>query len=202
MHRLILSFTVAVFLGALRGQILAQSVSTAKPVVHPVSLAFTFDAAEANITTANRFWFTGGSAELSAEAYRGIGITASVTGVRTSDSGSGVPVNLIVATLGPSYTFHTHIRRHSGAIFAQGLIGEANGFHGIYPSVPAPVSSANSLAAQVGGGVDLNLSRHLALRCFEASWLRTALPNSTSGVQNDIRMGAGVAVHLGYGRGK
>jgi len=201
MQSLIRNTTVA-FLAACCHQMMSQSVSAAKPAAHPVSLALTFDAAEANITTTNRFWFTGGSAELTAEAYRGLGITASVTGLRTADSGSGVPVNLVVATFGPSYTIHTHIRRHSGAVFAQGLLGEANGFHGLYPSVPSPIGSANSLAAQIGGGVDFNLSEHVAIRCLEASWLRTALPNSTSSVQNDVRIGAGVVVHLGNARRK
>jgi peptidoglycan-associated lipoprotein len=39
--------------------------------------------------------------------------------------------------------------------------------------------------------MNLPLSRHIDLRAFEADWLRTELPNSTTNIQNNLRVGAG-----------
>ena len=42
------------------------------------------------------------------------------------------------------------------------------------------------------GGMNVPLSGHLAVRAFEADWLRTQLPNATTNVQNNLRLGAGL----------
>jgi peptidoglycan-associated lipoprotein len=66
----------------------------------------------------------------------------------------------------------------------------------IFPSAGGVSSSANGLALQVGGGMNLPLSSHIGVRAFEADWLRTALPNSTTNVQNNLRLGVGVFFRL------
>jgi hypothetical protein len=47
---------------------------------------------------------------------------------------------------------------------------------------------------ELGGGMNLLVSRHLAVRAFEADWLRTGLPNGTTNVQNNLHVGAGVVI--------
>jgi hypothetical protein len=177
----------------------AQSVGGTTPARaenrHVLSLALTFDSTGANITTANSFWLSGGSAELNASLVRGFGFTAGFMGLHTGNSGGGVPVNLFVETFGPSYSLRSRIGKHPATFFAHGLIGEANGFSGVYPKSTVPDSSANGLAAKVGGGLDLKVSHHLSVRLVEANWLRTQLPNSTTNVQNDLELGAGIVVH-------
>jgi len=42
--------------------------------------------------------------------------------------------------------------------------------------------------------LNLTLSPHVVLRAFEADYLRTQLPNSTTNVQNNITLGAGIAL--------
>lgn len=159
-----------------------------------VSLALTFDSTAANITTSNRFWLYGGSAELNASLFHGFGLTAAVTGLHTADSGGGVPINIVMETFGPSYTRQLGHTSHPVTLSAHGLIGEANGFNGLYPRPIAPESSASSLAARVGGGLDLRVSHHLSIRLVEANWLRTQLPNSTTNVQNNLELGAGIVL--------
>ena len=39
--------------------------------------------------------------------------------------------------------------------------------------------------------MNLPLSGRIGVRAFEADWLRTALPNSTTNVQNNLRLGVG-----------
>jgi len=174
----------------------AQSVSGTFPAPAErrvvLSLALTFDSAGANITTSNSFWLTGGSAELNASLVRGFGLTASITGLHTGNSGSGVPVNLIIETFGPSYSLQSRFGKIPATFFVHGLLGEANGFNGVYPKSTGPDTSANGLAAKVGGGLDLKLSHHVSVRLVEANWLRTQLPNSTTNVQNDVELGAGI----------
>ena len=157
-----------------------------------LSLALTLDSAGANITTSNSFWLTGGSAELNASLSHGFGLTASITGLHTGNSGGGVPVNLIIETFGPSYSLQSRRGKHPATFFVHGLLGEANGFNGVYPKSTGPDTSANGLAAKVGGGLDLKISHHVSVRLFEANWLRTQLPNSTTNVQNDLELGAGI----------
>ncbi|GGA80053.1 hypothetical protein GCM10011507_34130 [Edaphobacter acidisoli] len=139
------------------------------------------------------FWTQGGGAEVAGTLADGFGAVANVTGLHTANAGHGVPVNLVAATFGPRYTWVP--RRQSSrsvAIFAQGLVGEAHGFHGLFPAPGESITSASGLAVNLGGGVDLSIRRHLALRVIEASWLRTQLPNSGSNVQNNLLLGAGI----------
>jgi hypothetical protein len=64
--------------------------------------------------------------------------------------------------------------------------------NGIFPSSTRLNTSGNSLALQIGGGIDLPLTRHFSVRAFDANWLRTQLPNVTTNVQNNLRLGAGM----------
>jgi peptidoglycan-associated lipoprotein len=144
------------------------------------------------------FWMHGGSVELSALAYRGLGIVANVTGLHIGNSGEGVPLNLLTTAFGPRYTWERNAGRSSGrsfSLFGQGLVGEAHGFGSLFPDPSGATSDADSLAVQVGGGVDMGLSRHVSLRLVQANWLRTQMPNATTNVQNNLQLGAGVVFH-------
>jgi peptidoglycan-associated lipoprotein len=148
-----------------------------------------------NLTTSSSFWLQGGAAEVNMRIFRGLGATASVMGVHTGNSGGGVPVSLIAETFGPSYTFTRPMHSHSVSFFARGLLGESNGFNGVYPSKGGLLSSSDSLAAVIGGGVDISLSHHLGLRVVQVDYVRTQFPNSLENVQNNLRIGAGIIFH-------
>jgi hypothetical protein len=98
------------------------------------------------------------------------------------------------ATFGPRYLWSP--AHHRCSFFGHALVGEANGFDSVFPGVGSATSSANSLALQVGGGLDLAIKHRLLLRAFEADWLRTELPNADTNVQNNIRLAAGVVVRF------
>ena len=74
--------------------------------------------------------------------------------------------------------------------------GRSQWFRQHLSRVGAASSSANSLALQIGGGMDLAIKHRFLLRVFEADWLRTALPNADTNVQNSIRLGAGAVVRF------
>jgi hypothetical protein len=170
---------------------------TAKPVLGEgaVSLALTFDTAHGTITKPNSFWLYGGGAEVSATFYRGLGIAANIVGLHSGNSGGGVPINLLVATFGPRYSHTFSIYKHGASVYGEGLIGEANGFSGVYPQTSGAIPSSDAFALQVGGGVDIGVSRHFSIRALEASWIRSELPNATTNVQNNVWIGAGLVVH-------
>lgn len=161
-----------------------------------LELAVTYTADYSNLVPTQTFWQQGGSVELSAQVYRGFGLAANVTGTETSNAaGSGVSLNLVTATFGPRYAYNHAMgaeQKRSFSIFGQGLVGQAWGFDSDFPSTSGVQTDANSLAFQLGGGVDLGLARHLGVRLFQADWLRTELPNGTTNVQNNLRLAAGV----------
>lgn len=144
--------------------------------------------------TSQNFWMQGGSIELGANVWRGLGIAASITGTHANSIGaSGVPLSLVTATFGPRYRWHAD---HRISIYGEGLIGEANGFRSLFPAKAGQQTQANSFASQAGGGIDYRLSDHLSVRALNAAWVRTQLPNSTDNVQNTLRLSAGIVLRF------
>jgi hypothetical protein len=161
-----------------------------------VDLAITYSAQRSNLTTGNSFWAQGGGAELTATSYHGLGMAANITGTHAANiSSSGVGLTLVTATFGPTYTWtvprHRNVPRQ-WRFFGESLIGIANGVDSVFPDPSGAQSDASSLALQIGGGADLDLSPHFAVRLFHADWLRTQLPNGTTNIQNNLRLGAGI----------
>jgi len=154
------------------------------------------------------FWFKGGGADAALTFWKGIGIAASLTGDHSSNITSGVDANKITYLFGPRYTAtvwrnntDAANQRHLQA-FGQGLFGRAHGFNGVYPVTGVATASANSFALQVGGGLNLYLSRRFGLRLLEADYVRTLLPNAAADAQNDLRLSFGGTLHLGSVRAR
>jgi hypothetical protein len=162
-----------------------------------IELAATYAANHANTTSADGFWMQGGSAEIAGYTRYHLGLVASVSGYHAGATPSRNPVSLVIPVFGPRFvwSFHAGARRPL-AIFGHSLLGEAHGFRGAYPASGGTTPSASSFAIQTGGGMDIGISRHLAWRVVEADWLRTSLPNSSTGAQNNLRLTAGVVLRL------
>ncbi len=183
-------FGSVLLLGAVAATSLAaQGASSASP--GRVEVAVMYAPLHSNEITDSGFWMQGGAAQLHVRLWRNLGVAADVTGSHVGNIGSsGVGLDMVTATLGPRFTWS--IRHPKLSIYGQGLVGEANAFNGVFPSQTSAGTSASSLAVLVGGGATVNCSRHLAVRVLEADWLRTQLPNATTDVQNNLRIGAGV----------
>jgi len=170
-----------------------QAVGTTTNTTVPAfTVAITGNAVGSSLITTHGFWMEGGTVEICGSLHNGLGDTASISGYHAGDSGHGVPVNLIVATFGPRYSFVTHIYHHPMILFAQALVGEAFGFGGLYPTPSGPTPSADSLAFQPGGGADMPLTPHISLRVLQVDYLYTRLPNSSLNYQNNLRVGVGI----------
>ena len=147
-------------------------------------------------------WFKGGGADAAMTFKGGMGIAASLTGDHASNVTPGVDANKITYLAGPRYTW-TAWQGHATAadnrrlqVFGQALFGWTHGFNSYYPAVPAPTSSAKSLAMQAGGGLNFYLTRNFGIRLLEADYVRTALPNAATNLQNDMRLSAGITWHI------
>ena len=94
------------------------------------------------------------------------------------------------------------------SVFAHALFGEQRSSLSAGASVPifgglsAPINSANSFAMAFGGGVDIGLSRHFAIRAAQIDLIRTnfnttdalafGLSTNTNNHQNSFRYSGGV----------
>lgn len=196
MRILKLSFLLAGFV--LAGSALAAHASETNEDsgVH-IDAAVSYQAMYSNpVGGGSNFWLQRGDAQAHGQFWRGLGAVADVAGSHSANvNGSGVGLDLITAAFGPRYTLW--IPRKPISIYGQALVGEAFGMNSLFPSATAISSdSANGLALVLGGGLNYTLQRRISLRAFEADWVRTQLPNANDNVQNNLRLGAGVVLHL------
>lgn len=193
-----MAWIAALLLGVLAasGQAIAQQQQQAPAKFHfeaPV-VAVTYDLERAKVANVGCgcFWLQGGSVDLAVPFYRGLSVAGTVGGGHATDNGSGAGLSKISYMAGPRYTFG--IPRTQ--IFGEALFGGTHGFDGIFPAAGAVESSANSYAMQIGGGVDLLVHGGFGVRVFEVDYVRTALPNSGSNTQNDLRIAFGLSYHF------
>lgn len=147
------------------------------------------------VWSGDNFWTHGGSAEISAQIWHGLGVVGEVSGLHSSNVNTyGIGLDIITFAFGPRYTISHSRRRFS--VHGQTLLGEAYGMNSVFPATAGATDSAQGRAFFIGGGADYSLRHHLSLRLLEANWLRTQLPNGTTNVQNNLLLGAGIVFHL------
>jgi peptidoglycan-associated lipoprotein len=183
----------------------AQTASPQKQSPVSADLAVTFAAERGQLAGAGggSFWLKGGGADAAVAFWKGLSFAASVNGGHVANAAPGVDINQIAITGGPRYTFPVWTG-HSGPtdqcrlqLFGQGLFGGVHAFSGVYPSASGTTANAGSFAVSAGGGLNVYLSKHLGVRLVEADYVRTALPNNGSNIQNDMRLSFGLTYHIG-----
>ena len=162
---------------AMAAPVAAQETRAAgEPAKCPLDVAITYNATTSGLSGGRNFWMQGGGAQVHGRFYGGLGVAADVAGAHVANINStGVGLDLVTTTFGPRYTWSPAHSRY--ALFGQGLVGVARGFNSVFPAGAGAASSQHSLAFELGGGMNVALSPHLALRAFEADWLRTQLPS-------------------------
>jgi hypothetical protein len=187
-----------------------QTTAPAKtlPAPHSIDVGVTYSAERTHLVpNSDAFWLQGGGVDGSYNLWNGFGAVANFTGDHISNYVPGFDVNKLAYLGGPRYTFttglgKTNLEHYVGAnkfhyqIFAQGLFGGVHAFNGFFPAPGGSLSSANSFGMQLGGGVNLLLTKHYGIRLFEADYVRTDLPNNAANTQNDMRLSAGVTYHI------
>ena len=147
------------------------------------------------------FWMQGGGADAAVTFWKRFGIAASLTGEHIANYIPGLDVNKIGLLAGPRYTY-TAWANQSGAtatprfqVFGEGLFGGVHAFNGAFPTGSIINSNAGSYALQTGGGLNVLFFKNYSVRMLEADYVRTALPNGASNIQNDLRLSFGVSYH-------
>jgi hypothetical protein len=164
--------------------------------VSSTDLAVTYSTENAKVTpsTNGSFWLQGGSLDDAATFFHNFGVAANVTGDHASNIAPGVNLNKIAFMIGPRYTRRVPSKRES-RVFVEALAGGVRGFGSIFPLPTGTDSHASSFAFQAGGGLDIAISKHLALRAIEADYVRTYLPNNGTNTQDHLRLAFGVTYH-------
>ena len=203
MRRLICEGVVLVGAFLLAGAT-AWGQQTSNPSLVSADMAITYAPERAQIVPGQCcFWLQGVTAEGAVTFWKNFGIAASLTSDHIANYLPGMVVNRITYMAGPRFTYSRWIN-DSGPmesprfiqVFGETLFGGARGFDGVYPSGSGTTSSASSSAIQIGGGLNLFLTRNFGMRLLEMDYVRTALPNNAANAQDDLRLAFGFAYHL------
>jgi peptidoglycan-associated lipoprotein len=104
----------------------------------------------------------------------------------------GQNLTLVTYTAGPQLVLHPG----RVDIFGQALFGLAHGSDSYFPTGTTATTSANSFALSTGGGIDIGLTEHVAIRAAQVEYLRTTLPNAMNNEQNHLILAAGIVFRM------
>jgi outer membrane protein OmpA-like peptidoglycan-associated protein len=156
-------------------------------------------------------WLNGGSASIALNLNRYLGIVGDVgaftnSQVRFTGAYSSTidvdnqDVAVLTYLFGPRLSFRRHQRVTP---FVQALFG---GIHANQVTIAnctfscTLLPSETTFAMTAGGGLDIKLRRHLALRLIQAEYLMTRFTDYTTGdtgTQNDMRLSSGIVFRFG-----
>lgn len=192
--------------GMARSQGTAASKAPAHKVTIDTGIAFTTEYARVVNQSCSCFWLKGVTGDMAVNFYRGLGVDVAIGDGIASNILPAVNLNKFTLTAGPRYTFDSStwkrgkIPGHPERIFVQGLVGWTHGSNSVFP-VPGGVTAVqDSIASQVGGGVDVPLKQGFGIRVAQVDWTHSALPNGSANVQNDLRLSFGVTYSIGRGK--
>jgi len=153
-------------------------------------------------------WMHGGSASLALNLTNWMGLVADFGGYDDSRvSGSGGVVasggNTFTYLFGPRFSLRKYKRVTP---FGQVLFGVVHAspvtLSGCTGAGCTPLSSDTTFAMTAGGGVDLKLNRHIAIRLFQAEYLMTRFADISTItenriIQNNVRLSTGLVFSFG-----
>jgi peptidoglycan-associated lipoprotein len=141
------------------------------------------------------FSLNGGSGWVSFNFTRSLALVGEIASQHVSNvSSTGADLTLTSYLAGPRYTW---TRPYRLAPFAQFLVGGAHAGGALAPGSSGLPGSANAIAMIAGGGLDIGLTRHIAVRAFEADYYLTRFDNGVNDHQNNLRIAAGVVIRFG-----
>jgi len=175
-------------------------------------LGYSYLQAVPKLANGNRLvWLNGGSASLAYNLNRYVGIVADVGDYTNSEirfqgaSKATIDVNdanggVLSYLFGPRISFRNHSRITP---FVQALVGGAYAGEVTLSNCTFSCTllpAENSLALTAGGGLDIKVSHHLAIRIIQAEYLMTRFKDystGSTGSQNDMRLSSGIVFRFG-----
>jgi outer membrane protein OmpA-like peptidoglycan-associated protein len=175
-------------------------------------LGYSYLQSVPKLTDGNRLvWMNGGSTSIAFNLNRHLGLVADVgdftnseirfTGaykatVDVHDTDGGV----ITYLFGPRLSFRNHSRITP---FAQALFGGAHASEVVISKCTSGCTllpTEDTFAMTAGGGLDIRIHRHFAIRLIQAEYLMTKFKDYSTGdtsSQNDMRLSSGIVFHFG-----
>jgi outer membrane protein OmpA-like peptidoglycan-associated protein/opacity protein-like surface antigen len=193
----------------------ASSASTGLNVGSPkveLFLGYSYLRAVPTMETGNRLvWLNGGSTSIAFNFNRHLGLVADFgaytnsqmrfTGAYTSTVNvNNANVGVLSYLIGPRISFRNNDRITP---FVQALFGAAHANQVTLDDCTFSCTllpSQNAFAMTAGGGLDLRVNHHLAVRIIQAEYLMTRFNSYTTGstaMQNDMRLSAGIVFRMG-----
>jgi hypothetical protein len=167
----------------------AQTKEDTLSPAHEVQVDFNYSYMRANAAPGQCgcFNMSGGSGEVAVQAWRRFSVVADLTGEFAGSSNiPGQSLALVFVTAGPRFTYYTH-RFSRYAPFAQGLVGVVHGFDAPFPNNSGSTTgAASALAAFVGGGLDISINHHLAVRPIHWSFYISGNEASPEGTAQSV----------------
>ncbi len=203
----------------------ASSFSAPMPAAMPASgnlnldtpsmeifLGYSYLRAVPTLAAGNRLvWMNGGSASFAYYFNRSLAIVADVgdytnsqmhftgayTGTIDTDEANGGALSYL---FGPRVAFHRsgRVSPYVQALFGGIHASEISIAHCTFSCTLLPTQTSFAMVA--GGGLDLRIHRHFALRLIQAEYLMTRFTSydtGNSGMQNDVRLSSGIVFRFG-----
>lgn len=174
-------------------------------------LGYSYLRAVPTLADGNRLvWLNGGSTSIAFNFNRYLGVVGDFGGfadseVRFANSSTVVDSDGKVFTYlaGPRLSFRNHgrITPFAQALFGVAQAGEVT-LSGCTGGGCTPLPSETKFALTAGGGLDIRIHHHLAVRLVQAEYLMTSFENRNTGAgakQNDIRLSSGIVFRFGGG---
>jgi hypothetical protein len=143
---------------------------------------------ETGVPLSESFNANGASGQIAYNPNNWLGLVGELSGYALARQGLGTTHQV-------SYLFGPRISVRRGKVtpFAQVLVGRTWLEDGI------TFGSITVFAMTAGGGVDIGVSRHIAIRPAQAEYFLTALSDGNTNRQNNFRFSAGVVLRFGGG---
>lgn len=160
-----------------------------------LAMTYTTERAKTAPGTGDYFWVQGGSVDAGVTFYHGFGWAGNLTVEHGSRIAPGFSLRETDIMTGPRYTFRNG-SKHQRRLFVETLAGVTHATDNVFPTSKGLTNKASAFEWQAGGGLDIDIGKHVAVRAFEVDYLRTYLPNNGANIQDHIRLAFGVTYHI------
>ena len=179
-----------------------------------VFLGYSYLRAVPTLAAGNRLaWLNGGSASVAFNVNRYLGLVGDFGGFNDTQlllTGTGTNPSTVADSSGTAFTYlfgprlsfrgHDRITPFAQALFGGMHASEVTLSSGCSGAGCTPLPVENSFAMTIGGGLDVKVHHHLAIRIIQAEYLMTRFENLTTGTaatQNDMRLSSGIVFRFG-----
>jgi outer membrane immunogenic protein len=140
------------------------------------------------------FSLNGGSAWLGLNLPHSFSLVGEVASQHGHDPRTLGDLTLTSFMTGLSYS---HKRSTRLVPFAEVLLGGAHASGSLAPGSTDIAGSSNAFALAAGGGLDVNISEHVALRAIQIDYYLTHFENGVNNRQNNFRLAVGIVMRFG-----